>query len=173
MTAIYDGIAEQYQKANELPYRQYAESETYFHILGDLSGKSILDLACGEGFYTRKFKRKGAARVVGVDISEKMIELAMQEERTEPLGIEYIVRDVLELGEIGKFDRVVAAYLLNYARTREELLRMCQNIYLNLKPDGHFVTINGDLEQPPDSYPTLKNMVIPKPFPGRLWKARP
>nr|VFK19531.1 MAG: Ubiquinone/menaquinone biosynthesis C-methylase UbiE [Candidatus Kentron sp. LPFa] len=166
--AVYDSIAEQYQKNIGLPPRQYAEPETYFHILGDLSGKSILDLACGEGLYTRKLKQKGAARVVGLDISEKMIELAMREERAGPLGIEYMVRDVLELGQIGKFDRVVATYLLNYSRTREELSRMCRNIYLNLKPDGRFVTLNNNNDQSADFSPKLVKygytISIPEPL---------
>nr|VFK22399.1 MAG: Methyltransferase domain-containing protein [Candidatus Kentron sp. LPFa]VFK35320.1 MAG: Methyltransferase domain-containing protein [Candidatus Kentron sp. LPFa] len=121
-------------------------------MLGDLSGKSILDLACGEGYYTRKLKQREATRVLGVDISEKMIELARQDETKEPLGIEYIIRDARELGEIGKFDMVVAAYLLNYAQTKEQLLEMCQSIYTNLKPGGRFVTLNNNPEQSLSSY---------------------
>lgn len=89
---------------------------------------------------------------MGVDISENMIELARQEETREPLGIEYIVCDVLELGEIDKFDLVVATYLLHYAQTKEQLLKMCQSIYVNLKPGGHFVTINNNMELSPNFY---------------------
>ena len=150
----YDTIAEEYQKSKELPYRLHTETYTYFDILGDLTGKSILDLGCGEGFYTRKFRQKGAGRVVGVDISTKMVELAKQQEAQEPLGIEYIVCDVLKMGKIGSFDLVVASYLLNYAQTKEELLKMCQNIYANLKPGGRFVSVNDNGEQPPESYLT-------------------
>nr|VFK55791.1 MAG: Ubiquinone/menaquinone biosynthesis C-methylase UbiE [Candidatus Kentron sp. TUN] len=171
--AVYDSIAEQYQKNIGLPPRQYAEPETYFHALGDLSGKSILDLACGEGLYTREFKREGATRVVGVDISEKMIELALQEERAAPLGIEYIVRDALELGEIGKFDRVVASYLLNYSRTREELSRMCQNISLNLKAGGRFVTLNNNNNQSPDFCPKLVKYGYTISIPSPLMEGAP
>jgi ubiquinone/menaquinone biosynthesis C-methylase UbiE len=40
----------------------------------------VLDLACGEGFYTRRIKQRDAARVVGVDVSQPMIELARAEE---------------------------------------------------------------------------------------------
>jgi hypothetical protein len=47
MTAVYDSIAQQYQKTLKQPSRQYVEAHTYFHVLGDLSNKSILDLACG------------------------------------------------------------------------------------------------------------------------------
>ncbi|PHJ55341.1 methyltransferase type 11 [Nostoc linckia z18] len=152
MTAYYDSIAEQYKKSKQLPFRLHIEAYTYFHLLGNLANKSILDLACGEGFYTRQFQLQGAAKVIGVEISEKMIELARREEATQPQGIEYILADVLELGKIGNFDLVAASFLLNYAQTREELLKMCHNIFINLKPGGRFVTMNNNASQPPTSY---------------------
>ncbi|MBX9255813.1 class I SAM-dependent methyltransferase [Desmonostoc muscorum CCALA 125] len=152
MTAYYDSIAEQYKKSKQLPFRLHIEAYTYFNLLGDLVGKSLLDLACGEGFYTRQFKLQGAAKVIGVEISEKMIALAREEEAREPQDIEYILGDVLELGKIGSFDLVVASFLLNYAQTREQLLKMCQSIFINLKPGGRFVTINNNSSQPPASY---------------------
>ena len=153
MAAYYDTIAQQYQQFHESPQSRYIDAYTYLNLLGELTGKSILDLGCGEGFYTRQFSHLGATRVVGVDLSPKMIELAKQEEAREPLGIEYIVADVYELGKIGSFDLVVASYLLNDARTKEQLLQMCQTIYANLKPSGRFVTINANLQQSPESYP--------------------
>lgn len=149
----YDSIAQQYKKSKQLPFRLHIEAHTYFHLLGNIVGKTILDLACGEGFYTRQFKLQGAARVLGVEISEKMIELARQEQTRQPLaGVEYILCNVLEIGKIGDFDLVVASYLLNYASSREELLKMCQNIFANLKAGGRFVTINNNDSQPPSSY---------------------
>lgn len=93
---------------------------------------------------------------MGVDLSQKMIELARQQEAREPLGIKYIVADVCELGEIGSFELVVASYLLNYAQTKEQLLKMCRIIFANLKLDGRFVTINDNIQQPPESYPICK-----------------
>ena len=173
MVAYYDTIAQQYQKSKELPKGLNIDVHTYFHLLGDIAGKSILDLGCGEGFYPRKFKQKGAATVVGVDISEKMIELARQEEAREPLGIEYIVRDVLELGKIGSFDLVVASYLLNYAQTKEQLLQMCQTIYANLKPGGRFVSINDNSEQSPESYLSSEKYGFIKNISGSLQEGVP
>ena len=152
MTSNYDSIAKEYKESKELPMRLHIEAYTYFNMLGNLAGKSILDLACGEGFYTRKFKDQGAAKVVGVDISQKIIELAREEETRKFQNIEYILGDVLELGEIGSFDLVVASYLLNYARSSEELLKMCKSIFANLKPGGRFVTINSNPSQAPVSY---------------------
>nr|VFK17525.1 MAG: Ubiquinone/menaquinone biosynthesis C-methylase UbiE [Candidatus Kentron sp. LPFa]VFK32418.1 MAG: Ubiquinone/menaquinone biosynthesis C-methylase UbiE [Candidatus Kentron sp. LPFa] len=173
MAAVYDSIAQQYKNTNELPFCQYIEEYTYLPLLGDLSGKSILDLGCGEGRYTRKIKKKGAAQVVGVDISGKMIELARQEEKKKPLGIDYIVRDICELGEIDRFDMVVGSYFLNHAKTREELLKMCQSIYINLKPGGRFVTINNNSEQSPDSYSKTKKYGYTKSISGSLYEGAP
>ncbi|MBO3464068.1 methyltransferase domain-containing protein [Aetokthonos hydrillicola Thurmond2011] len=172
MSAHYDQIAEDYKKSKELPCRVY-EVYTFFKMLGDIAGKSILDLACGEGSYTRKLKLSGAGRVVGVDISQKMIELARQEEAKQPLGIEYIVGDVLEIGKIGSFDLVVAAYLLNYAQTKEELLKMCQAIFINLQPGGRFVTINDNILLRPEFYSKSAKYGMNKSISGELQEGTP
>src|SRR5439155_459553 len=89
-------------------------------------------------------KQKGAGRVGGVDISAAMIDLARQEEARKPLGIEYSVQDVKQLDLGVSFDLVFAAYLLNYAVTKEELLEMCQAVARHLKPGCRFVTINNN-----------------------------
>ena len=46
-----------------------------------------MDVACGFGFYTRLLKQRGAAQVIGVDISPEMVRLAHQQEQADPLGI--------------------------------------------------------------------------------------
>src|SRR6185369_2375685 len=125
MTTNYDEIAAEYKRAKQQPWRLHVEHFPLFKLLGDLRRKSVIDLACGEGFYTRFLKRRGAARVVGVDISQGMIDLARHEEQSNRLGIDYLVQDVKQLAIDETFDVVVAAYLLNYAQTYDELLEMC------------------------------------------------
>ena len=48
--------------------------------LGDVNGKRALDVACGEGHYSRLLRQAGAEEVVGIDISERMIDLARASE---------------------------------------------------------------------------------------------
>ena len=147
--AAYDDIALDYRElAASVPIRD-PELYSLRTWLGDITGLSVLDLACGEGICSRYLRRWGAARVVGVDISEQMIGLARQEEGAQPLGIEYRVADVAALGKIGDFDRVTASYLLHYAQNRGQLQRMVQTIYDNLKPGQHFVASNVNPRQPP------------------------
>jgi ubiquinone/menaquinone biosynthesis C-methylase UbiE len=105
-----------------------------------------LDLACGEGFYSREFMRQGAARVVGIDNSPAMISLAATTERSEPAGVEYVLSGVEELELDERFDLVAAAFLLNYASDEAHLLKMCRVVARHLKPDGRFVTVNSNPE---------------------------
>jgi SAM-dependent methyltransferase len=142
MNTDYDTIATQYRRAKEQPWRTVIESFTLMDLIGDLAGKSVVDLACGEGFYTRRIRRQGADRVVGVDLSQEMIALARAEEAGHPIGIDYLVQDGRSLMLAAEFDLAVAAYLLNYARDREELGAMCRGVAGCLKPGGRFVTVN-------------------------------
>ncbi len=144
MTTDYDAIAERYRRAKQQPWRSFIESFTLLGLAGDLTGQSVVDLACGEGFYTRLLRNHGAARVVGVDLSEAMIRLARAEEAAHPLGIDYLVGDGRDLHLPEEFDQAFAAYLLNYARDRAELGAMCQGVARCLRPGGRFVTANSN-----------------------------
>ncbi|OAI46052.1 methyltransferase type 11 [Planctomycetaceae bacterium SCGC AG-212-F19] len=173
MTTDYNRIAEDYKKSKEAPWRLHMEQYNFFRLLGDVTGRSVLDLACGEGHYTRRLKRRGAGRIVGVDISARMIELAVAEERARPLGIDYVVADAakLQLGE--PFDFVVASYLLNYAQSTDELRAMADGIARHLKPGGRFVTINDNPAQPPATYPTTRKYGFIKTIAAPLTEGTP
>jgi toxoflavin synthase len=142
MTTDYDSIAEEYKRAKLQPWRQHIESFTLMGLIGGLAGKAVVDLACGEGFYTRLLRQHGAAKVLGVDLSERMVGLAQAQEANNPLGIEYVVGDGRNLALGAEYDLAVAAYLLNYARNRDELDAMCRGIAHCLKPGGRFVAVN-------------------------------
>ena len=66
MDTDYDRIAEQYKRARPQPWRTHIERYTLLRLSGDVAGKTVIDLACGEGYYARALRQQGAARVVGV-----------------------------------------------------------------------------------------------------------
>jgi SAM-dependent methyltransferase len=150
MATQYDAIAEQYRDSKDSPIRRFVERPTLLGLAGEVRGLRVLDLACGDGHYTRELARRGAC-VVGVDISPEMIRLARESETTSPLGIEYRCADAASLPALGDFDLVTAAYLLHYAPDTEALVRMCAGIAACLGTGGRFVAINENPSVPEES----------------------
>jgi toxoflavin synthase len=141
--APYDAIADSYRRSDTTIIKNHVVKPLFMEMAGDVRGKHVIDLACGSGFATRLLKDAGAERVVGVDISEKEIALAREEERQRPLGIEYYTADVaaLDLVSLGEFDVATAVFLLPYAESRAGLDGMCRNVAARLRPGGRFVNV--------------------------------
>ncbi len=173
METPYDPFAEQYRRSKEAPFRHHVEKYTLRELTGPLRGESALDLACGEGFYTRLLRAWGAGTVVGVDLSPAMIELARRQETDQPLGIRYHVHDVrtLELGQ--QFDLVFAAFLFNHARDEGEFVEMARAVERHLAPAGRLVAVISRGDQPVSAYPKITKYGFSKSTPGELVEGAP
>ena len=145
----YNKISKEYSQSAELrDDRSQILAPTAKKLLGEIQSLNVLDLACGDGYFTRLIKEWGAKRVVGIDISKNMIEIARKKESTLHHEIEYMVGNASELPSIGEFDVVFAGFLLHYAKNREELQSMLNGISNSLKPAGKFVCFNENPEKP-------------------------
>lgn len=136
----YDALGQTYERAKHIP-TGLAEQATFLSALPDLAGKSVLDVACGTGFYPRKFVDLGATKVVGVDSAAEMVAYANHVERQQPRGIEYRQLDATDLPVLGRFDLVTAVWLLGYADDPAALDRMAANLAANLAPGGTLVAV--------------------------------
>lgn len=82
-------------------------------LMPDLTGKRVLDLGCGFGHVARYARKMGAADVLAVDISDRMIEAARQ--ATDDPAITYAVAAMQDLKPMpGQFDVVVSSMALQY-----------------------------------------------------------
>lgn len=121
-----------------------------FELIGDLKDKAILDIGCGTGGHDRKLIELGAKSVLGIDISEKMIEEAKKETNSEK--IEYQVLSMNNLDKIDKkFDLVVSSLAIHYV---EDYDNLCKKVYNLLNDGGYFIFSHG---HPMDSAPILNN----------------
>lgn len=148
----YDRIAPDYKESKRLPFRLHVEEYTTFKLLPDLTGRTVVDLACGEGIYTRKLMQRGARRVVGVDISAEMIALGRRAEAEGPIGVEYVLADVATVDIDQRFDIAFCSYLFNYARSRAELCNLIQSAAHLVRPGGLVVGCNDYPDNPPAHY---------------------
>lgn len=86
-------------------------------IPADLSGKTVLDIGCNAGFYSLEMKRRGAARVLGIDTDEHYLKQARFAADIEEADVEFrrmAVWDVADLAE--KFDLVIFMGVLYHLR---------------------------------------------------------
>lgn len=105
--------------------------EKLFDLVGDYSYKTILDLGCGIGVFSKDFSKK-AKRVVGIDISERCIDYAKNNNGSD--NIDYFTMDINNLNLIKeKFDIVFSDMVFNYIEDYNKLLL---NIYELLNDDG-------------------------------------
>ena len=104
-------------------------------LFPDLKGKSVLDLGCGYGWHCAFAKEQGAARILGIDSSERMIEEARRRNGME--GVEYRACG-MEHYDYPKsaWDCVISNLALHYVEDLEAVFR---NVYRTLKPGGVFL----------------------------------
>ena len=118
-------------------YRDELNNPAFFSLLGNVRGQLVLDLACGEGYNTRKLARKDAV-VTGVDLSQRLVDLAKIEEAEDRLNIDYRLSDAARLKEFpaDHFDLVTCFMAMqdieNYEKAISEVRRV-------LKAKGRFV----------------------------------
>lgn len=128
--AGYEALRQNPASANRL-----FELPALLALLPDLQGKTVLDLGCGFGEHCIQYVRAGAAAVVGVDLSEKMLEVARRE-NADP-RIRYLRLPMEQIGTLeGRFDVVVSSLALHYVEDYGTLVR---DVYALLEQGGAFV----------------------------------
>lgn len=101
----------------------------------DLHGKRVLDLGCGYGWHCKYAAEQGAAQVLGIDLSCRMVEEARK--RNADNNIEYRVCGIEEYEyPENTWDCVVSNLALHYV---EDIYRIFQKVYKTLKPEGVFL----------------------------------
>ncbi len=105
-------------------------------LLGLKRGEAVLDLGCGQGFFSREFFKAGA-RVTGVDCACEMIELA---KRVSPKEITYHIASGEDMPFLrpGSLDAVVIILALQNILKAREALKECGRV---LRPYGQLLIV--------------------------------
>ena len=104
-------------------------------LLPDFTGKTVLDLGCGYGWHCRYAVENGAEKVIGIDLSERMIETA--KEMTDSPKINYHLMGMEEIEGLNEtFDIVISSLALHYVPSFDEIVKKVNHC---LTSDGDFI----------------------------------
>ncbi|KAI1081505.1 S-adenosyl-L-methionine-dependent methyltransferase [Whalleya microplaca] len=144
----YDDQATAYDDyLTTLPYG-IMETQLVGSALGDCTGARVLDLGGGTGARARQALAAGAAAVDIVDLSPEMLRIGESIEaalKRREGAVRWLVADVSKpldhLPLRREYDLVMANWVLDHARTVDELEGMWRNIAAYLRPGGRFVGV--------------------------------
>lgn len=133
----YDQFAYYYDELmDDVPYDQWIQFLEEKMKEHNVTGKDVLDLACGTGVLSVKMAQKGF-RVTGVDLSDQMLAVAQEKSEESHLNIQFYQQHMRDLSGFQPFDAIcIFLDSLNYLEQEEDVQAVLQRVYHHLKPGG-------------------------------------
>lgn len=119
-------------------------------LLPEVAGRRIVDLGCGFGWFSRWAAHEGAAAVLGIDVSTRMLERARSETTSPTVEYRRMDLDLLDLAP-DSADVVFSSLTLHYVRDLDRLLSMVA------QSTAHGGSIVLSVEHPIFSAPTTQD----------------
>lgn len=149
--SAYELMAEKYNELiDHKPHNAYYDRPNTLQLLPNVSGKIILDAACGPGKYAEILIEKGAT-VIGFDISPKMVELAKKRNKEKGTFFVHDLSSPISMIETNSCDIVLCALALHYIKDWTFTIREFHRV---LKDKGIFVL---SIEHPFNDYIFFKS----------------
>lgn len=137
-SAYWNTKGNDHLEAVVLPLYGTCISEEKHRLFGDVAGKRLLEIGCGNGHSLQYHGERGAAELWGMDISENQIEKARQHLAENGLSATFIRSPMEEECEIpaGYFDFVYSVYAIGWTTDMEGTFARVASY---LKPGGSFI----------------------------------
>ena len=136
----YTGFASVYDLfMDNIPYKDWCAYVTGLLKEHGISDGLLLDLGCGTGKLTRLLAAEGYD-MIGVDLSEEMLEIALEHEMEDPKQILYLQQDMREFELYGTVRAIVSICdSMNYLEDYEDLVQVLRLANNYLDPKGIFI----------------------------------
>ena len=136
----WNSEAAAYEAFNSAPdsYSRTIERPCIQGLLPELKGKAVLDLGCGTGIFTFLLEQFAPAELVGLDLSEGMLEIAREKARKQGSMAQFVQGDASHASErLGRrFDLVFSSTMTHYIADLDGLFA---DIARCLQPDGRCI----------------------------------
>ncbi|EOD00680.1 class I SAM-dependent methyltransferase [Caldisalinibacter kiritimatiensis] len=142
--AVFDNEANSYDAWYESKLGKFVdkvEKECAFELFSPRKGMKVLDVGCGTGNYSIELAKMGC-EVVGIDISDEMLDIAKNKAKENNLDIEFYNMDVYNIKfDDESFDAVFSMAAFEFIKEPEKAI---EEIFRVVKKDGQVLigTIN-------------------------------
>ena len=138
----WNAVSEWYQRKvtislEDVHYGPISPGERELGLLGDVSGRRVLELGCGGGQNSIVLSKWGA-HVTGLDVSERQLDHARKLAEEEKVDVRFLHRSMEDLAPLARqrFDIVLSSHALQFV---EDWSRVFREINTVLNPEGLFV----------------------------------
>lgn len=130
----YDEISKQYNLTHDKPDKKYSMLPTILELLRPLKDKVILDVGCGDGYFSFPISKE-AKFVYGIDNSSEQIKKAREKITS---NTEFFLEDIFKFNKV-KVDKINAPFVINYCKSKSELLILFQRLRELLNNNGELI----------------------------------
>jgi len=125
---------------SDVDYETWADYIDEIILMHQPTARSILELACGTGTIALSLEELDCYQITATDGSSDMIRIAKQKAAKANSEINFQTMNFLDLSLEKSFDVIYMVFdSLNYLHTKEEIIRLHQEVKRILNPDGIFV----------------------------------
>ncbi len=139
-TGLYDKWAGLWNRAKPSILTDYTVRPFILDLCQRYTTESVLELGCGDGYIAHELTKRGAANVVAIDRSKKMIMQAQQRNSSKQNPVNYFSRDTTNIDYLQShsYDLVLAVFLFNSLNT-SQTTQIIKHVKRILKPGGQFI----------------------------------
>lgn len=147
---LYNKNAEKWERNEPVSLSDYTGRMPVLDLCGNIKGKDVLDLGCGEGYMARQLIDGEPTSIKGVDLSPEMISRAKVQNIHS--NVSFQTGNVTSIPfEDNSFDLVICVFVYNYVTTKE-MLESFKEVKRVLKSPGKFI-----FSVPHPFFPFLQN----------------
>ncbi|MDE1868644.1 MAG: class I SAM-dependent methyltransferase [Candidatus Micrarchaeota archaeon] len=134
----FEALAHKYEEFDGSLLKKFVTTEMVVTMAGNLVGKSVIDVGCGNGHFCRIYAAMGARDVLGIDSSATQIGKALSKSSA---GIRYIQGNATCMAEVGGgFDVATAVFFFMYL-DRAGLDEAARQIHMRLSSQGKLIAV--------------------------------
>lgn len=123
---------------NKINFNDCIETPILLAMIPEVDGKRVLDIGCGMGQHAKQYSDMGAESVLGIDISEKMLEYAKEHFHAKNITYRQMaLEDICQIDE--QFDLITSSLAFDYAEDLDKKFTHFGNVNKSAPPEtaGH------------------------------------